>query len=350
MIDPVAQRSRSDELAAKVAFLRTPRAYPHAPASVEAIETNMAWVFLAGDRAYKLKKPVRYPFLDFSTRALRERDCAQEVRLNRRLAPGVYRGVVALLETADGSLALDADGAPPAGARVVDWLVRMRRLPEARMLDRAIAAGSVGTEDIDRVGRVLRAFYAGLAPAAIAPAAFLARFAREQGTTRELLMQMQERIDGGSVEQVLDRVDAAMHALADSLARRVTEGHVVEGHGDLRPEHVCLAEPVAIIDCLEFNLELRLVDPAEELVFLGLECELAGAAWVGPRLLAHCSGVIGEVSPALCAFYKAHRALVRARLALAHLHQPAAREAGKWAPLARRYLEAGAAALDGAGL
>lgn len=363
MNERVAERTRSDRLADKVAFLRNPRAYPNNPVRVDAIETNMAWVFLAGDQAYKLKKPVRYPFLDFSTLELRERDCHEELRLNRRLAPDVYRDVVALLERPDGSLALAGDCAvcgtdvkhganepiERGEATVADWLVRMRRLPADRMLDRAIASGSVSVEDVDRLGRALAAFYSRLPPAAIAPRDFVARFEREQGASREILMQMKNRVDGNAVENTLARADAAMLALADALARRVSGGHVVEGHGDLRPEHVALVDPVAIIDCLEFNLELRLVDPVEELVFLGLECELAGAGWIGPRILACCPEVICEASAELRAFYKAHRALVRARLALAHLLQPAVREPGKWAPLARRYLDAASAALEGAG-
>lgn len=108
--------------AEKVAFLRTPAAYPTHPRRVDVIETHMSWVFLAGDRVYKLKKPVHYPFLDFRTLASREFHCREEVRLNRRLAPHVYLGVVPLTQDHGGALALGG------GGEVVDWLVEMRRL------------------------------------------------------------------------------------------------------------------------------------------------------------------------------------------------------------------------------
>ncbi|MFW6368961.1 MAG: hypothetical protein ACOC0J_00060, partial [Myxococcota bacterium] len=115
----------------KVEFLTSPTA--HGGEKVDVRETHMALVFLAGDRAYKMKKPVRLPFLDYSTLAARGRICAEEVRLNRRLAASVYLGRSRLTEQPDGSLSIDGEG------RTVEWLVRMRRLPEEKMLDRAIA-------------------------------------------------------------------------------------------------------------------------------------------------------------------------------------------------------------------
>lgn len=129
----------------KVAFLRRPEAYPSRPARVEVVETHMSWVFLTDELAYKLKKPVLYQFLDFSTVEARRLNCEREVSLNRRLAADVYHGIVSLDLGSDGNLRLGG------GGTAVDWLVKMRRLPAHRMLDAAIRSDSVSAEDIDRL-------------------------------------------------------------------------------------------------------------------------------------------------------------------------------------------------------
>jgi aminoglycoside phosphotransferase family enzyme len=127
-------------LSDRVAFLSCPETYPDPPERVEPIETHMAWVFLSEQHAWKLKKPVRTRSLDFSTVEARRRDCLLEVELNQRLAPGVYQGIVPLTVDASGRLHLASGSDGPQGA-VVDWLVQMRRLPRALMLDARIAAG-----------------------------------------------------------------------------------------------------------------------------------------------------------------------------------------------------------------
>ena len=120
--------------------LQVPASLGHAGAvqAVETIETHMSWVFLAGEHVLKMKKPVRYPFLDFSTLAAREFDCREELRLNARLAPGVYLGLMALQERG-GGLALVPEAQLPTAGRTVDWLVLMRRLPARRMPSKASA-------------------------------------------------------------------------------------------------------------------------------------------------------------------------------------------------------------------
>ena len=145
----------------------------------------------------------------------------------------------------------------------------------------------------------------------------------------------------------LDALDAALARHAPLLLARAAGGHVVDGHGDLRPEHVCLQQPPVVIDALEFNAALRAVDPFDELAFLVLECEIAGASWIGPRLLASCAAALRSAPPAaLLQLYTAYRAQLRARLALAHLLEPQPRTPLKWAPLAERYLQRSLAALE----
>jgi aminoglycoside phosphotransferase family enzyme len=322
----------------KVAFLGTPEAYPYRPLRVDVKETHMSWVFIAGDRVYKLKKPVRYPFLDFRTLASREANCREEVRLNRRLAPDVYIGVVPLTKEQNGRLALAGRG------EVVDWLVEMRRLPDGLMLDRIILGHRLerdrGDQRIDAVADLLIAFYRAAPPADLSPESYVQQFAREHAINEAVLSDPRFNLDRAQVSYALGQVRRRLEEDAAILEDRVKQGRVLEGHGDLRPEHICLSDPPVIIDCLEFSRALRLVDPFDELTFLALECARVDVRWIGERLIERCANGLGErPSPRLLEFYWMYRACLRARLALAHLLEPDLREPWKWVPLANRYLE-----------
>ncbi len=327
-------------IAQKVAFLRQPAAYPHGPDHVEVVETHMAWIFLAGDLAFKMKKPVRYDFLDFTTLSSREFTCREELRLNQRLAGGVYLDVVPLWLAPAGTLALSGAG------QVAEWLVKMQRLPAARMLDAAIEGGTVTAPDIAAVAQHLVTFYLTASPVAQSTALVLQRFVGEHEKNVALLSDQRFNLDHALTAKVLARMTRALPTARYLLARRAKKNVFVEGHGDLRPEHVCLVTPPVIIDCLEFNRDLRLLDPFDEIAFLGLECERLGAAWIGQDILAACLSELRPTPTAqLLAFYRAARALLRARLALAHLTEPNPRLPAKWEPRARSYVALAVAAL-----
>ena len=329
---------------AKLHFLRDAASHAGCHGEVGCTETHMSWLFFVDQHVLKLKKPVRYPFLDFSTLAARAFYCREELHLNSRLAPGVYLGLLAL-QYADGGFALVPEAQLPASGQTVDWLVWMRRLPEQRMLDRLIAERDVAPADMAALASVLAAFYRRVSAVDVAAPEYLARFQRELAADREVLLRPQFELH--DVSPALARMDAALTRHADLLSQRAEAGHVVDGHGDLRPEHVCLLQPPVIIDCLEFNARLRQVDPFDELAFLALECEMAGAAWIGPQLTSRCAAALGDVpGPALMQLYTAHRALLRARLAMAHLLDPQPRTPAKWPPLAQAYVERALAALD----
>lgn len=320
----------------KVAYLSRPSTYGAPQGGVEVRETHMSWVFLAGDRVYKLRKPVKYPFLDFSTLPAREADCHDEIRLNRRLAPQVYLGVARLTREDDGALALDGHGG------IVDWLVVMRRLPEDRMLDNAIGAGTATREQVERVGSLLAGFYRNLGPASVSEEEYIGQFARQHVNNRALLEDRRFGLPGDGLERMLSDIGNLLAREPELLMDRVADGRIVEGHGDLRPEHVCLCEPPVVIDCLEFNRALRLVDPFDELADLAMECERLGASWIGHVLVERCAAALEDSPPPrLMAFYTAYRACVRARLALAHLLDTRVRDPGRWRPLAREYLTLG---------
>lgn len=340
--------SAAPSLNAKLHFLQQSSSYsayrehPGLEQQPTCIETHMSWLFIVGEHVLKLKKPVRFPFLDFSTLAMREFYCREEVRLNARLAPGVYLGLLAL-QANNGDLMLVPEEHLPAPGQTVDWLVRMRRLPQERTLQHLIATAQLEPHDVDALVEMLAEFYRH-APTCASTQEYLARFQREQAVNRVVLLRPQFHLKGAAT--ALDRFDAALLQHADLLQQRAAHGNVVDGHGDLRPEHVYLMQPPVVIDCLEFNAQLRQVDPFDELAYLAMECAMEGAAWVGPRLMAGCAAAMDEAPPPLLLhFYTGYRALLRARLAMSHLLDAQPRLPEKWPPLAQRYIDRALAAL-----
>jgi aminoglycoside phosphotransferase family enzyme len=319
-------------LADKIAFLTRGDSYRPPVAQVSRHETHMSQVFLAGDRVYKLKKPVRFPYLDFSTLARRELACRAELALNRRLAPDTYLNVVPLTHSRQG-LAIGGEG------EVVDWLVVMSRLDDKQMLDYVIRERRLHRWQLDRLAAVLVQFYRRAKPLFISPAVQIAELWRSLAYNRRILLDRQFQIPSGSVRYIDAMQRRFLIERADLLAERARRRRIVDGHGDLRPEHVCLGDPVRIIDCLEFNSRLRMVDPLDEIAFLCLECERLGAAWAGEYLRRHIGRALhdGE-SEELFIFYRCHRATLRARLSIAHLLESHPRTPEKWVPLARDYL------------
>lgn len=319
-------------LAAKVAFLSRPEAYAPRPDAVAVRETHMSWVFLAGERVYKLKKPVRFPYLDFSTIGRREQACRAEVSLNRRLAPDVYLGIERLTDTGRG-LAIGGTG------EAVDWLVCMKRLDERFMLENLIGAHAVTTAHLDRLVATLTRFYCAATPVVLPPSVIIADLQRSLAYNKRVLLDARFSLPAGLVR----RIDCAQRRFLDRysslFAARLRHRRIVDGHGDLRPEHIWLDDRVRIIDCLEFNARLRAVDPFDEVAYLGMECERLGAPWIGAYLQRRMSRTLrdGSAGP-LFEFYTCHRAALRARLAIAHLLEPHPRTPEKWPRRAAEYL------------
>ena len=322
------------DLAAKVRFLSDPGSYPHATSSVAARETHMSWVFLTDDRVYKLKIPVRYPFLDFGTLARRRFFCEEELRLNRRLAAGTYCAVIPLRCTKAGDLTLSGRG------RAVDWLVEMKRLPQADLLDVRLREGLVTEVDIRKAGELMAGFYSATPPEIKDGSLYLESLVREQTVNRAILGQPTLGVSDAALP-VLEVADARFAQLIPNIKARISAGRIVEGHGDLRPEHVYIGSPTQVIDCLEFDRSLRIVDPYDEINYLGLECAMLGAGWVRPALLDLLEARLGgRPDDEVLAFYGAFRMLLRARLCLAHLLDRVVREPGKWPRLALSYIAA----------
>jgi aminoglycoside phosphotransferase family enzyme len=320
-------------LAGKVAFLSGPDAYPHPVNEVIPRETHMSWVFLAGDRVYKLKKPVRFPYLDFSTLDRREAACRAEVALNRRLAPDVYIGVAPLtLSFARPSIG----GAGP----IADWLVIMHRLDERWALEQVLRERRLDTSQLDRLVATLARFYRRARPVLLSARAHLSRWSENLKGNRRILLDPRFSLPSTLIQRV-DRIQRRFVAEhPHMLEARILRHRIVDGHGDLRPEHIWLNAEVRIIDCLEFNPGLRAVDPFDEIAYLDLECERLGAAWAGRYVKTRIERGLNERVPAaLFHFYRSYRAMLRARLAIAHLSEPAPRTPEKWPRRARTYLD-----------
>ena len=319
-------------LAEKVRFLSDPASYAGTTTHVETHETHMSWVFLTDRRVYKLKKPVKYPFLDFSSLRRRYFYCREELRLNRRLAEATYISVVPLRRDTSGHMSLGGQGL------IVDWLVERHRLPAAEMLDVRIRDGRVTEQEIQRVGDLLVCFYSRCAPEIAMGEAYLHHLVREHAINRSILERPEFGLTTASAP-ALEKVEHALDHLRPRIEERIASGWIVEGHGDLRPEHICLTDPPQIIDCLEFNRAMRIIDPYDEVNYLGLECDMLGAGWIRPVLGAILSKHLGHApDPPLLALYGGFRALLRARLCLVHLLESHMRRPETWRPLAIRYL------------
>lgn len=307
--------ARDVTTAAKVAFLKQPEAYAQRPSRVETIETHMSWLFLTDRFVYKMKKPVRTANLDYSTLGLRRRNCDVEVRLNRRLSPHVYLGSVALTMDAAGELSLSGPGKP------VEWLVHMRRLPARDMLDQRVAAASASASAVEPAAHLLAQFYAHAVAVDWSARTYLERLRVDINASADELAKTDYGLPARLVADVQSQLLARLRRLGDALARRADGGHIVEGHGDLRPEHICLCSPPAIIDCLEFRRSLRLLDPLDELSFLALELERLDAADVADWFFSPYRAITGDRPvPELIVFYKSYRALLRAKVAVWHNH------------------------------
>jgi uncharacterized protein len=330
--------------AEKVAFLCEGRHLAGRPRTVQVIETHFAWVFLAGRWAYKLKKAARNESLDYRTVASREAGCRNELRLNRRLAPRVYVRVARLVRNRDGELALcGAERPRERSARTVDWVVQMRRLPLARMLDHAIESEGIGRRDLERLMRRLAGFFRSARRRPLSGRAYLARLERQVRQNARELRASDLKLDRALLEQIEDAQLELIARLADDLGGR--GARLLDGHGDLRPEHVFLGAPslgACVIDCLEFDADLRRLDPAEEMAFLALECARLGAGRLGAQLIERYRHALADPVPeALIQFYMSRRAAVRAQIAAWHLRDAMfAAERPAWRALARSYLAA----------
>lgn len=319
-----------ERLAATVAALKRPQSYPPGVRRVESIETHMSWVFLTESHAYKLKKPIRTAMFDHTTIEARQRACETEVALNRRLAPRVYLGIMPLV-LSDGDVHVGGAGAP------MDWVVKMRRLSRDSMLDACIERRAVEPADVGRLAVTLTRFYESAERAALDGPAYRYQIASDIASKHASLEQARYGLIREDIRAVVARQEGWLLRHGDILESRAA--FVVDAHGDLRPEHICLEPEPVVIDCLEFDRFLRLLDPLSELSFLALECRRLGAHWIGAQLIAAYAGRTHDhgLAPVI-AFYQSYHALIRAAVAVWHLDDDALDHSDRWRERGAWYL------------
>lgn len=314
----------------KVAFLRQPRVYSDGTRQVRVIETHYAWVFLTRRYAYKLKKPLRQNEMDYRTLAARERGCCAELELNRRLAPDVYLAVVPLT-VRDGQLQLNGRG------RVVDYLVHMRRLSAAAMLDRVLQRRPLTASERKQLIAKLEGFFANARRVPLSAERYVERTLALVRDNERALCAADPSFEALSRE-ITELQRALIGRMRKALAQRGRA--LIDGHGDLRAEHVHLGPPLNVIDCLEFDSELRRLDPLEDAALLILEVERLGRT----RLAAQLGGslqrlVPGEMAGPLLHFYLSRRATTRAKLSAWHIGDPQFPDPKPWIARTHSYLQ-----------
>jgi uncharacterized protein len=317
VVEPMAPLpTRSDSL---IATLSSPEIYQQGSQSVDVHETHISWIFLVGDRAYKLKKPVVLPFLDYGTPERRRMMCNEEVRLNRRLASDLYLGVRCVAAATEGMRL-----APQDDPQALDYLVEMRRYDErstlAAKLDRDTERQL--QSELESLAQLLVRFHARARPVAEGLGGGLAVRERVERNLREL----NALVASPAGEKRLAALERFSHAFlaahADTLDARARMGLVVEGHGDLRAEHVLLDGTIRVVDCIEFQRRMRELDVADELAFLVMDLTWRGGEQIARTLVRAYRGAGGEPGEDdLIAFYACFRALVRAKVALVRASQ-----------------------------
>jgi aminoglycoside phosphotransferase family enzyme/predicted kinase len=303
------------QLADRVSDLLRPDAFPHPARDVRLIETHISWIILAGDFAYKLRKPVNFGFLDFSALDRRRADCHAEVALNARLCPDLYLGVVDVVEGEDGHLRM---GGP--GTRV-EWAVKMRRLPESGMLPNLLDRGEGDVHLMQRLAQQLADFHASAPTGAGVD---------EYGSIDTLRTNWDENfaqttlIDSSRRDAIHTYVTRFIADNTSLLQRRIDTGRIRDGHGDLHAASVCIARRrLYLFDCVEFNAGFRCADVAAEVAFLAMDLEHHGRADLASAFVdAYVRASNDAELRQLLDFYKCYRAFVRGKVLAFRLLEP----------------------------
>ncbi|MHC4128704.1 MAG: bifunctional aminoglycoside phosphotransferase/ATP-binding protein [Planctomycetota bacterium] len=301
--------------------LSRPEAYRFAVDRVEVRQTHISVLFLAGNRVYKVKRPVDLGYLDYTSLPQRRHFCQEEVRLNRRLAGDVYLGVVAVVRSPDGNIRFAAPEEAADVSQIIDYAVEMRRLPQERMLSSLLERGEIDTPLLDDIADVLLRFHQaaatgpgvdehgtpeGVVHAVLGNLHWIESFAAGADATLSAALFRYLR---GSAASFLDHNRAL-------LERRVRAGHIRDGHGDLHAGNICLTEGgIVIYDCIEFDPRLRCGDAVKDLAFLIMDLDARDHRASGRALARRYARVTAdEELDTLLPFYKAHFACVRGKV------------------------------------
>jgi len=306
-------------------------------AEVDVRETHASTVFLAGERAYKVKKALRLPFLDYSTLARRHALCLEEVRVNRPYAPHIYIGVRTVVPAA-GGFALGGADEPDA----VEYAVEMRRFDDDRTLERLVQAGLADEALIERVARRIAELHANAPPAPPEARGAGKAWAPIEANLDVLRREARRALDPATVEALARYAVAFAEGNRKLMSERAAGGRVRDVHGDLRAEHVVAENGLALVDRIEFDERLRQIDVASDLAFVLMDLERLGAGELGRLLVRNYVAVTGDSGVRdLLPFYASYRAAVRAKVACVRAGQldPSAPERAEALREARMLLE-----------
>jgi len=253
-------------------FMINPNFYPHKPAAVELVQTHISYVFIAGDIVYKIKKHVNFGFLDFTSLDKRKFYCDEELRLNKRLAPSIYLDVVPISQDSLGNILLGT------GEKVIDYAVRMNKLPLSKMLKTLLANGQADEKVMDAVANKIAAFH---------KVADTGGRIDEMGSIETIRHNHEENfaqtlkyvnvtIPEYQYNFIKDYVENFLAEKKALLEKRVADHRIRDCHGDLHLEHICIADEIIVFDCIEFNERFRFADVAAEVAFLTMDLDFNG--------------------------------------------------------------------------
>jgi aminoglycoside phosphotransferase family enzyme len=317
--------------------LLNPEIYPDRPHEVGFFETHISLLFFTGNHVYKVKKPVDFGFLDFTSLEKRKYFCEQEVTLNRRLSPKIYLGVVKITQ-AGRQILLDGNG------EVIEYAVKMKQIPEELLMDKLLEKGQVTPKMIEAISEKLSRFYL-----TAETNDYIKHFAepeRFKQDTDENFEQTRKYIDVSIPQTVYSEV----HERTDQFYRigealfyqRIASNWIRDCHGDLRLEHIFWGKEIAIFDCIEFNDRLRYTDVAADIGFLAMDLDYHGREDLSQHLIRTYISDSGDYDlPKILDFYKCYRAYVRGKVESFRLDDPNIPEVEKGKALnrARKYFE-----------
>ncbi len=324
--------------------LLNPEIYPDRPSLVKFMETHISLLFLTGNHVYKLKKPVDFGFLDFTSLEKRKFFCEQEVNLNRRLSPTIYLGVIRITKEG-GRIHLEGKGEP------VEYAVKMKQIPEEKLMDHLLERRQVTPKMIEAVSEKLVQFY--FAAETNDHIKSFAKPERVKQDTDENFEQTEKYIDVTIPRKVYgeikNKTNDFLRMNGKLFQQRIASDRIRDCHGDLRLEHIFWGEEISIFDCIEFNERFRYTDVAADIAFLAMDLDYHGREDLSDHLMSAYVGESGDHElMELLDFYKCYRAYVRGKVESFRLDDPhipekekeeAVKRAQKYFSLAHRYAQ-----------
>lgn len=294
-----------------ITALQNPKLYPEQPEKVEVIHTHISTIFLVGDRVYKIKKPVDFGFLDFTTLEKRKYFCEQEVILNRRLCPEIYLGTIEI-KSKDGQIFIGGDK-----GEVIEYAVLMKKLPAEKMMDYLLAQGKVSPSIIQKLASKIAFFHKQAESNAEISAYGQLKVIRQNIT--ENFAQTEKYIglclSPHSFQAIKKNAFRFLEMQKNLFNQRITSGMIKDGHGDLHLQHICLTDEILIFDCIEFNDRFRYGDVAADIAFLLMDLEYHGFPLLAAELAAsYLRNTKDWPLYLLLNFYKSYRAYVRGKV------------------------------------